>query len=619
MKTWRALGTLVLTLVALASPALGQDAPKGVEAAKVKITVASDPGGASVFVRYATDGKQAQERYLGKTSPKVPLELKLAAGAAELVIFKDGYICKVEPLQLRAGATARLEVRLSKDVAIPHRLTLKGSANFVRSIRQSKELYVSVLASVVRFFVEEKDPRKLIDGSVASMVEVLNAIRSRERLLRRELSPDARKRYYGEELDLREYPPLVLKRGPVVNNRRSFTLGAGPIAIKGETQEDDLDSYLNMLWKAHAFLRKKWDRRRILSDAVLTRLAIEGQLGALGDEHTHFLPPDAVAEMLTETTGTFGGVGIVVARKDGRLTVIAPMVGTPAQEAGILAGDWIAAVDGKTTTRMTMKQCVELMRGPVDTPVELTIRRGKKELAVTILRARIKIRQTISHMLTDDVGYLRITSFMQENLHQEVARLVRDLKKQGAKALVIDLRNNPGGLLPQAHQIANLFVPKGKIVSTRTRIPGEGRQLDADPNTVKFKLPLAVLINGGSASASEIVAGTLQEYKLATVIGTKSFGKGSVQRVLPLEPYKCALALTVATYHLPSGATPHKRGITPDITIKLTEAQKIKLSGVTNYKWDEALAKADPQLGKAVAVLQKKLGGDVVPTLPDDK
>ncbi len=598
-----ALPTLAI-LLALAAPATGQ--PQRPDEA-VRLTVASEPADASVWVRYLDQG---QERFVGRTPPAgTTLELKLDAGPAEVVVFKDGYVCKVEPLQLRSGGAARLEVRLTRDVEVPHGLILKETPRLVDDAREGERLFLAVLAHVVRHYVEELDPRQLIEGSVRTLVDVLDAVRRREHLLRRELSPEARERYYGAELDLRGYPPLVFQRGPAsLEGERSFRIAAGSLEVEGST-DDSFDSYLRMLRQVYGFLRDMWDARQLLSDAVLTRCLIEGQLGALGDDHSHFLTPEAVREMTTISEGSFGGVGIVVSQRDGSLTVITPMEGTPGERAGILAGDRIIAIDGKPTGRMSMKQAVDAMRGPVDTPVELTIRRGDRQpFTVSVVRAEVQVKDTAHRMLgppAKGIGYLRISSFMHEHLDREVAAALADLQAKGARALVIDLRNNPGGLLTQAHRIADMFVKRGVIVSTRTRLAGEAQVLDAKDGG-EVELPLAVLINGGSASASEILAGTLKEHGLAVLVGEKSFGKGSVQRVMALEPFQSALALTVATYHLPSGATPHKVGVQPDVEVKLTEQQALLLPVRSNYTVKEEQLEADPQLLAAIEELQRR-------------
>jgi carboxyl-terminal processing protease len=570
---------------------------------RVKVAVASEPTESAVFVRYGPD---AQDRFLGRTPKDGALELELEPGPAELVIYKDGFVCKVEPLELRSGGAARLEVRLTPDIEIPRGLALKDSPAFVRSANEGEEIYVALLAHVVRFYVEEKDPRALVESSVRTLVDVLNAVRSREQLLRRELPVDARRRYYGEELDLSGYPALAYTRAAGAAGKTRYAVGAGAIGIEGETDPGDLDSYLEMLQKVYAFVKSKWDARGLLSDAVLTHCLIEGMIAALDDEHTHFLTPEDVDEMKVDTEGEFGGVGLVVGARDGALVVIAPMEGTPGSRAGILAGDVIEAIDGQDAGRMPLRRAVELMRGEVDTPVELRLRRGDRSFTVSIVRAKVAVRNTAHRMLEGGLGYLRISSFMHELLHEEVTAALIDLERQGMRALVIDLRNNPGGLLDEARALADLFVPEGTLVSTRTRMAGESRTLRADPGTRKWRLPLAILVNDGSASASEILAGTLREHRLATLVGEKTFGKGSVQRVLPLDPYHCAIALTVATYHLPSGATPHQVGIQPDILVTLTEEQKVALMSRTNYTIGDE--QTDPQLDAALNVLRERLG-----------
>lgn len=616
---------LWLALVAIV-PALAQDGPKPKEPlpgkppagiappeappAKVKLAIASEPGESSVFVRY---GDKRNDRFLGKT-PRAggPLELEVEAGAAELVVVKDGFVCKVEPLDLRSGGAARLEVKLTPDITIPRQLVLKTVPAFVKDVEEGEELYVGILAHVVRSYVEEKDPRRLVDESVKTLADVLNAVRSREILLRRELPPEARKRYYGEELDLSGYPPLAFTKASADGSGAArWSLAGGGLAVEG-TIDGDLDTHLAMLRSAWAFVKHRWDARRLLSDAVIAGCLIEGLIGGLEDEHTHFLGPDDVDEMQLETEGTFGGVGLVVGLRDGVLTVVTPMEGTPAARAGLRAGDLLLAIDGQPTDRMTLRKAVELMRGQIDSPVELMLGRGDKRITVTLVRAKVEVRYTAERLLTGaageaPVGYLRVTSFMREGLHGLVRDAIERLERQGAKALVIDVRNNPGGLLEEAALIADLFVPgDGVVVSTRDR-EGERRILKANPATKKVSLPIAVLINEGSASASEILAGVLRDHRLATLFGQKSFGKGSVQRVLPLDPYGCALALTVATYHLPSGATPHKVGVKPDVEVKLTEEQVNDLLSRTNYTVKDE--HGDPQLDAALEHLRARVAG----------
>lgn len=597
-----------LALVALPAGAQEPPPPRDVaapEPAKARIEVATDPPEAAVYVHYP----DRQERFLGRTPAAGALALELEAGAAEVVVVKDGFVCKVEPLELEPGAAARLELRLAPDVEIPRGLVLKSAVPFVRDAREGEKVYRAVLQHVNSYYVDEVDPRALIDGSVRTLVEILNAVRAREHLLRRELPPEARRRYYGEELDLRDYPRLVLERGAADDDgRRSFALGAGTIGIEGLTDDSDpIDSYMAMLLRVWGFVRHKWDVRGLLSDSLLTRCLVEGLLEQLGDAHTSFLDPADTAEMAEETAGSFGGVGLVVAREDGRLVVVAPMPGTPAERAGIQAGDWIVAIDGQATDQMQLRRAVTIMRGEVDTPVELRLRRGDEELTRTLLRARVLVRAVASRLLpgkdgAPPVGYVRISTFMHEELEREVRDAVLALKARGAGAFVLDLRANPGGLLSQAWAVANLFVREGTIVSTRSRLPGQSRTLTAEPGPKLDTGPLAVLIDGQSASASEILAGTLHDLGLARLVGTRSYGKGSVQRVIPLQPFSCALALTVATYHLPSGETPHGKGVTPDVVVELSEEEAVQVMTRSNYTVEQEAV--DPQLQAALDLLR---------------
>ncbi|MBX3471029.1 MAG: PDZ domain-containing protein [Planctomycetes bacterium] len=610
----RGAGRLLIALLPLAAltqalpPVAGQDVAGAVVRdgpSRVRLAIASEPVDSAVFVRYPAE---ARDRFVGRTpGDGGALELELEPGPAELVIYKDGFVCKVEPLELRPGGAARLEVRLTPDIEVPRRVHLKDAPSYVRSATEGEEIFVAVLAHVVKFYVEEKHPYELVDRAVATLVDVLNAVRSRELLLRRELPQEARRRYYGEEVDLSGYPALAFTRGApaLVSGKRRWSLGAGAVAVEGETDPVDLDSYLDMLQKVYAFVRHKWDTRKLLGDAVVTHCLIEGLIAGLDDDHTHFLSPKDVAEMARDQRGAFGGVGLIVGLRDGRLTVITPMSGTPGQRAGIRAGDVIEAIDGQDTSRMTMERAVDLMRGKVDAPVELRLRRGDQSFTVSVLRANVEIRSVAYRMLGEGVGYLRISSFMNEALHEKVEAALVTLTRQGCKGLVLDLRNNPGGLLEEARAVADLFVPDGVIVSTRTRMAGEARTLRADPGASKWKLPVVVLINGGSASASEILAGALREHRLATLVGEKTFGKGSVQRVLPLDPFGCAIALTIATYHLPSGATPHKVGIEPDVVVPLDDEAQAKLIGRTPYTLQDE--EIDAQLEAAIGLVRERM------------
>src|SRR5215207_5147477 len=306
------------------------------------------------------------------------------------------------------------------------------------------------------------------------------------------------------------------------------------------------------------------------NDAKLIEGAINGMLTSL-DPHSSYMSPNEFREMQVETQGEFGGIGIEVTMEDGLIKVVAPIDETPAARAGILANDIIIQIDGEPVQGLTLNQAVDKMRGPVNTPVALTIRRqDKKEpLEVKLTRETIRIRPVRARTEGEDIGYLRISQFNDqttEALRAAIKTIAGEVGPDKLKGYVIDLRNNPGGLLDQAIMVSDAFLTKGEIVSIRGRTAAETQRY-ATKGKVKDLVggkPLVVLINGGSASASEIVAGALQDHKRATVLGTRSFGKGSVQSVIPLGNNRGALRLTTARYYTPSGRSIQAKGIDPD-------------------------------------------------------
>jgi carboxyl-terminal processing protease len=299
----------------------------------------------------------------------------------------------------------------------------------------------------------------------------------------------------------------------------------------------------------------------------LIEKAIQGMVQSL-DPHSAFLPPEAFDELKEDTTGEFGGIGIEITLQKGIITVISPIEGTPAYEAGIKSGDSIIKVDGQSTQDMMLWEAVKKMRGPKGTPVVITVfRKGEPEpIEFKLIRAIIPIDSVRSAMLKPGYGYVWITSFRQ-NTTEELEKALQALESDTPlKGLVMDLRYNPGGLLDQSVMVADLFLEKGLIVSIKGRSDA-GKEFKARPNKVKRDYPMVVLVNGGSASASEIVAGALQDHKRALILGTTSFGKGSVQTVERL-PDGYGLKLTIARYYTPSGRAIQAQGITPDIEIK---------------------------------------------------
>ena len=297
--------------------------------------------------------------------------------------------------------------------------------------------------------------------------------------------------------------------------------------------------------------------------------AIRGMLRSL-DPHSSFMPPEMFGEMQVETEGRFGGLGIEITIRDDVLTVVAPIEETPAFRAGILAGDQIVLVEGESTKDMTLIEAVKKLRGPEGTEVTIGVMRPgfTEPRDFTIVRAIIKIKSVRWTRLPDDVGYIKVRSFQKTTVN-EVREAIRELESQGMGALVLDLRNNPGGLLDQAISVSELFLEDGKlIVYTKGRLTNQDMKGFSKGGGIWSNQPLAILINGGSASASEIVAGALKDWDRATLIGTQSFGKGSVQTIIPLSDGS-GLRLTTAKYYTPNNAEIHGEGITPDIVVEL--------------------------------------------------
>jgi carboxyl-terminal processing protease len=296
--------------------------------------------------------------------------------------------------------------------------------------------------------------------------------------------------------------------------------------------------------------------------------AINGMLETL-DPHTTFMPPEVYKEMQTETRGSFGGLGFEITIRDKVLTVVAPIEDTPAQRAGILPGDQIYRVDGKSTKDMTLMDAVKMMRGPQGTQVTITIMRSgfTEPRDFTITRAIIPIRSIRSKMLEEGYGYIKVNQFI-EKTYPDLKAALDKLEGNGKtlKGLVLDLRNNPGGLLDQAVKVSDEFLTSGMIVYTEGRVEGQKMKFIAQTKEKRHDYPMIVLVNGGSASASEIVAGALQDHGRAVILGTQTFGKGSVQTIIPLEDGS-AIRLTTARYFTPNGRSIQAQGITPDISV----------------------------------------------------
>jgi len=306
-------------------------------------------------------------------------------------------------------------------------------------------------------------------------------------------------------------------------------------------------------------------------DKKLIENAINGMLTSL-DPHSSYLNAEAAQDMRVQTKGEFGGLGIEVTMENELVKVVAPIDDTPASRAGILSGDLIEKIDGEEVRGMTLNDAVDKMRGLVNTPIELTVlREGQsKPLTFKIIRDTIKVKAVKSRVEGDDIGYLKITSFTEKTT-DDLRAAIEDIRKQvpedKLKGYVLDLRLNPGGLLDQAVNVSDAFLERGEVVSTRGRESGDIARFSSQAGDLTGGKPLVVLINGGSASASEIVAGALKDHRRATLVGTRSFGKGSVQTIIPLGE-NGALRLTTALYYTPSGESIQGKGITPDIKVE---------------------------------------------------
>jgi carboxyl-terminal processing protease len=331
------------------------------------------------------------------------------------------------------------------------------------------------------------------------------------------------------------------------------------------------DTYSQLNLFGQVFERVRADYVEKPEDTKLIEGAINGMVTSL-DPHSRYMNEKAWKDMQETTQGEFGGLGIEVMMENGVVKVIAPMDGTPAARAGIISGDLITQVDDVAVQGLTLEQAVNKMKGPVDTKTRLKItRKGVDQpIEVTIAREIIRVRPVAHRTEGNDIGYIRITSFNEQTtdaLRKAIGEISKQISQAKLAGYVLDLRNNPGGLLDQAVSVSSAFMPRGEVVSTRGRTREETRRFSAKGGDLTKGKPLVVLINGGSASASEIVAGALHDHQRATLIGTRSFGKGSVQTIIPLGVGNGALALTTARYFTPSGQSIQAQGIKPDIEV----------------------------------------------------
>jgi carboxyl-terminal processing protease len=346
-----------------------------------------------------------------------------------------------------------------------------------------------------------------------------------------------------------------------------------PQAAPAQSNSSETYRLLNLF--GEIFERVRTDYVEGTEDRKLIEDAINGMLTSL-DPHSSYMPPKSFRDMQVQTRGEFGGLGIEVTMENGFVKVVSPIDETPAARAGLRPGDFVTHIDNEPVLGLTLQEAVEKMRGPVNSNIKLMIRRGGGDpFEVTLTRAVIRV-QSVRSRVEGELGYVRITSFTEQTesgLKNAIDR-IRQQSGNKLKGLVLDMRNNPGGLLDQAIAVSDAFLDKGEIVSTRGRRNDEAQRFNAKPGDLLNGLPIVVLINGGSASASEIVAGALQDHRRAILLGTRSFGKGSVQTIIPMGN-QGAIRLTTARYFTPSGRSIQAQGIDPDIVVEPARLEKV--------------------------------------------
>jgi carboxyl-terminal processing protease len=365
----------------------------------------------------------------------------------------------------------------------------------------------------------------------------------------------------------------------------------GPLLVAAAKAATSADTYSQLNLFGEVFERIRTDYVEKPDDAKLIEASINGMITAL-DPHSRYMNEKSWRDMQETTRGEFGGLGLEVTMEDGLIKVVAPIDDTPAAKAGILSGDLITQIDDDVVQGLTLEQAVNKMKGPIDTKTQLKIfRKGsEKPIDVSLTREVIRVRPVSFHVDGGDIGYVRISQFNEQTtdgLKKAIGDIAKQIPQDKLAGYVVDLRNNPGGLLDQAVSVSGTFMPRGEVVSTRGRTPEETQRFTARGGDLIKGKPLVVLINGGSASASEIVAGALHDHKRATLIGTRSFGKGSVQTIIPLGAGNGAMALTTARYFTPSGQSIQAKGITPDIEVLQDVPDELK--GRTDTKGEASM------------------------------
>ncbi|MBR6409215.1 MAG: S41 family peptidase [Alphaproteobacteria bacterium] len=359
-------------------------------------------------------------------------------------------------------------------------------------------------------------------------------------------------------------------------------ISQGAFAAEKKNKKEDHTTYEMLNLFGEVMERTKAGYVEEVSDQKLIEQALNGMLSSL-DPHSSYLDAESFNYMSEQTKGKFGGLGIEVTMDNGLVKVVSPIDDTPASKAGLKSGDYITHIDGETVIGLNLNEAVAKLRGKIGSKVKLSIRReGEKPFDVTLKRQEIKIQSVKTEIKEDDILYVRISSFTEDNDKAISKAYENASKKLGEKlaGLIIDVRNNPGGLLDQAVSVSDLFLDKGEIVSTRSRNEQDNVKYSAHPGDITNGLPIVVIINEGSASASEIVAGALQDHHRAIILGEKSFGKGSVQTVIPLGDFG-AMRLTTARYYTPSGRSIQAKGIEPDIEVLPAQVKPLENYGLS--------------------------------------
>lgn len=583
----------------------------------ISLKIETEPADALIYVKHES---WEERRQLGKTPQS---EIKIPKGKIELILLKDNYLPIVEEFDSTQKSSFRFQMHKSH----PDALAFQNDRipAFVIDEREGFKVFKQILTILVNFYVEEHPLDRYIEAAVSKLVNVLNQIRWRRKTIEKAY-PDLKKRekFYetfslkpDQDLDLSHYDALgyYVKR---TDKRVEIYLNTGKrslfLEIDPEKERTSYFAFIGIL----DFLKKEYDRENKLSWDFLYYTAIQGMLDFLQDEHTSFLDPRNWEKTREETKAAFGGVGIQVYpnKKERYLEIISPIADSPAAKAGLLPKDRIIQVESLVIADLDDPQkAIDSIRGEPGTEVLLTIERPANDeekariFKVSLKRDIIKLVYIKEEMLPDQIGYIRITSFMDENLVEKFTSIFNDLLKKGAKGLILDLRNNPGGLLVNALRMADLFIEEGPILETRGRLPANNKKTEASSiGTYPKDIPLVILVNEGSASASEIVSGALQDYDRAILVGKKTFGKGSVLELYPIQlpnDRKVGLAFTISKYFLPKGECIHKLGIKPNFEIDVTEEVRAKILSRSIYN-TEPRDYDDTQLKKAIELIKEK-------------